>query len=205
VIALARDRTTVTAAAGIGAATAAAWLGLSALQEPMGLAAFLVAWTTMMVAMMLPSIAPLVLLYRGSRARLALGYILVWGALGVVPWMLMEGGFDPALPLVLALAGAYELTPLKTACLQRCRHAADFLIARYRSGPVRLGAEHASWCVGCCVGLMAVLVLAAAMELRWAALLAAVVFLQKAMPLGEISARATGVLLVLLGFGIMVA
>ena len=194
-----------TAAAAIGAATAAAWLGLSALQEPMGLAAFLVAWTTMMVAMMLPSIAPLVLLYRGSRARLALGYVLVWGALGVVPWMLMEGGFDPALPLVLALAGAYELTPLKTACLQRCRHAADFLIARYRSGPVRLGAEHASWCVGCCVGLMAVLVLAAAMELRWAALLAAVVFLQKAMPLGEISARATGVLLVLLGFGIMVA
>ena len=194
-----------TAAAAIGAATAAAWLGLSALQEPMGLAAFLVAWTTMMVAMMLPSIAPLVLLYRGSRARLALGYILVWGALGMVPWMLMEGGFDPALPLVLALAGAYELTPLKTACLQRCRHAADFLIARYRSGPVRLGAEHASWCVGCCVGLMAVLVLAAAMELRWAALLAAVVFLQKAMPLGEISARATGVLLVLLGFGIMVA
>jgi predicted metal-binding membrane protein len=64
---------------------------------------------------------------------------------------------------------------------------------RYRSGSLRLGAEHALWCVGCCVGLMAVLVLAASMSLAWAAVIAGIVVVQKVLPLGEASARATGV------------
>lgn len=159
----------------------------------MGPAGFLAGWTLMMAAMMLPSVAPLVLLYRGSRLALVLGYLAVWAVAGLLPYAAMEGGLEPALPIVLALAGAYELTPLKTACLRRCRSPADFLMRHYRSGPLRLGLEHGLWCIGCCVGLMAVLVLAAAMGLGWAALIALAVFAQKALPLGEVTARLTGV------------
>ena len=75
-------------------------------------------------------------------------------------------------PVVLGLAGVYELSPLKSACLRRCRNPAAFLMEHYRSGAVRLGVEHGIWCLGCCVGLMAVLVLAASMQLGWAIVIA---------------------------------
>lgn len=188
-----RDRTTALAGLGLVAATALAWIGLASYEPPMDLAGFLAGWTLMMTAMMLPSIAPLALLYRGPRTLLAGGYLVVWGATGLLPYAAMEWGLEPALPIVLALAGAYELSPLKFACLGRCRNVAAFLMEHYRSGPLRLGVEHAAWCIGCCVGLMAVLVLAASMELLWAAAIAGVVFVQRVLPLGEVSARATGV------------
>ena len=192
---VARDRTTVVAAAALVVATALAWVGLAGYEPPMGLAGFLAGWTLMMTAMMLPSIAPLALLYRGPRTRMAVGYLVVWGVTGLIPYAAMERGLDPALPIVLALAGVYELSPLKSACLRRCRNAAAFLMDHYRSGPFRLGVEHGVWCIGCCVGLMAVLVLAASMALAWAAVIAAAVFVQKVLPLGEASARLTGVAL----------
>jgi predicted metal-binding membrane protein len=188
-----RDRATALAGLALLVATALAWVGLAGYEPPMGLAGFLAGWTLMMAAMMLPSIAPLALLYRGPRTPLAVGYLVVWGAVGLLPFAAMEWGLDPALPIVLALAGAYDLSPLKSACLLRCRNAAAFLMEHYRSGPLRLGVEHALWCIGCCVGLMAVLVLAASMELAWAAAIAAIVFVQKVLPLGEVSARLTGV------------
>lgn len=190
---LTRDRKAAPGVAALGAATAVAWVALAGYEPPMGFAGFLAGWTLMMAAMMLPSIAPLILLYRGPRAPLAAAYLVVWGALGLVPYATMEWGLEPAPPMVLALAGIYELTPLKTACLRRCRNAATFLMDHYRSGPFRLGIEHAAWCLGCCVGLMAVLVLAASMGLVWAAAIGAAVFMQKVLPLGERSARLTGV------------
>jgi predicted metal-binding membrane protein len=189
--------TSASALAALAGASAVAWLGLAGYEPPMGLAGFLAGWTLMMAAMMLPSIAPLALLYRGSRTLLATGYVAVWGAIGLVPYAAMEWGLDPALPVVLVLAGLYELTPLKHACLRRCRNAATFLMERYRSGPLRLGVEHAVWCAGCCVGLMAVLVLAASMGLVWAAVIAGAVFVQKVLPLAETSARAMGVALLI--------
>ncbi|MBD0337836.1 MAG: DUF2182 domain-containing protein [Thermoleophilia bacterium] len=173
-----------------------AWLGLAGYEPPMGFAGFLAGWTLMMAAMMLPSIAPLVVLHHGPRLPLAAGYLAVWGAIGLVPFAAMEWGIEPAAPVVLALGGVYELTPVKSACLRRCRNAASFLMERYRNGPFRLGVEHAVWCVGCCVGLMAVLVLAAAMGLQWAALIAAVVFVQKVLPFPQLSSRLTGLALV---------
>lgn len=190
-----RDRTTALAGLALLVATALAWAGLVGYEPPMGLAGFLAGWTLMMTAMMLPSIAPLALLYRGPRIRMAVAYLVVWGATGLIPYAAMEWGLDPALPIVLALAGVYELSPLKSACLRRCRNGAAFLMEHYRSGPFRLGVEHAVWCIGCCVGLMAVLVLAASMALGWAAAIAAAVFVQKVLPLGEVSARLTGVAL----------
>jgi predicted metal-binding membrane protein len=187
-----RDRTSL-AALTLVAAAGAAWAGLAAWEPPMGLVGFLLGWALMMTAMMLPSIVPLALLYRGSRELLAVGYLAVWTATGIVPYVAMEQGFEPAVPFVLALAGLYELSPLKAACLRRCQDPATFLMQHYRSGPLRLGVEHGLWCIGCCIGLMVVLVLAASMGLGWAAVIAGIVTAQKVLRLGERVAWATGV------------
>jgi predicted metal-binding membrane protein len=197
------DRTTVIALATLLAASAVAWVMLVTYEPPMGLLGFIVGWTLMMAAMMLPSIAPLWLLYRGSRVGLAIGYLAVWSAVGVLPFLAMERAMGVALPVVLGVAGAYELSPLKSACLRRCRDPVSFLMEHYRSGAVRLGVEHGIWCLGCCVGLMAVLVLAASMELVWAVVIAAAVFVQKVVPAGQLSARLIGV--GLLGAAVAVA
>jgi predicted metal-binding membrane protein len=197
---LAVDRTSGLAVVSLAFATAIAWAGLIWFPQSMDLAGFLTSWTLMMAAMMLPSIAPLVLLYRGSRVMMSAGYLLVWGLVGLVPFWAMEWtmSMDPKRAgVVLAAAGVYELTPMKTACLRHCQSPATFLLQRFTHNPFRLGVEHAIWCLGCCLGLMAVLVFAAAMDLRLAAALTAVVFAQKVLPLGSRSAIAAGVLLLL--------
>jgi predicted metal-binding membrane protein len=194
-----RDATTVWAAAALAAATVLAWIGVATAPHSMALAGFLTAWTLMMTAMMLPSIVPLVLLYRGSRLVLTLGYLLVWSALGVVPYALMEWTMttEPVrAAAVLAAAGVYELTPLKRTCLRHCQSPATFLMQRFDHGAFRLGIEHGIWCTGCCVGLMAVLVFAAAMSLLWAAAIAAIVVVQKVLPIGAAPAWVTGVALI---------
>jgi predicted metal-binding membrane protein len=177
------------------AAAALAWLAVAAYEPTMGPGGFLVGWTLMMAAMMLSSIVPLAALVPGGQTALAAGYLSTWAATGLVPWEAMERGLSPALPLVLAAAGAYELTPLKGACLRRCRNPIGFVLARPGTGPFRLGVGHGLWCVGCCLGLMVVLVLAAAMSLWAAAILAGVIFAQKVLPLGETTARLTGAVL----------
>jgi predicted metal-binding membrane protein len=91
----------------------------------------------MMAAMMLPSIAPLVLLVRGNRVVLATAYLAVWAITGLLPWAAMRLSFYPAPGIVLAVAGIYELTPLKTACLRGCTNTTTFLMQHYRSGPFR--------------------------------------------------------------------
>jgi predicted metal-binding membrane protein len=192
------ERTTAAALLFLVAASAVAWAGLVAYEPPMGFLGFAVAWTLMMAAMMLPSVAPLWLLFRGPRIGLAAGYLAVWTVVGLLPFLAMERDVGVALPVVLGVAGAYELSPMKSACLRRCRDPAGFLMEHYRSGAVRLGIEHGTWCLGCCVGLMAVLVLAASMHLVWAVAIAAAVFAQKVLPGGELSAR-------LIGVGLLVA
>lgn len=196
---VAADRATSLALLALALATAVAWAGLIWYPQGMDLAGFLTGWTLMMAAMMLPSIAPLVLLYRGSRTMMAAGYLLVWGIVGIIPYWAMDWtmSVDPRRAgVVLAAAGVYELTPLKMACLRHCQSPATFLLHRFTRGAFVLGVEHAIWCLGCCLGLMAVLVFAAAMDLRWAAALAAVVFVQKALPTGSRSALAVGLLLI---------
>jgi predicted metal-binding membrane protein len=161
-------------------------------------AAYVGAWSLMMTAMMLPSVLPLVLLYgRAARPReqalLAAAYIAVWSATGLLAYAAdMHVGVPAA--AVLLVAAAYEVTPLKRACLRRCRTPVDFLIVRWRRGSLgalRLGLEHGLYCAGCCWALMAVLVLAASMSLAWAAMLAAVLFVQKVLPAPRWSSAAT--------------
>ena len=194
---------------------AAAWALLLAGHGEMQMSAvpFLVGWTVMMAAMMLPSVGPLAIVYyRSSRdhaasAALAIGYLVAWvatgfAALAVVRAVDVEMLSPRAVGTIVALAGAYQLTPLKAACLRRCRTPFDFLMQRWRRGrrgAVRLGLEHGFYCVGCCWGLMAVLVGAATMAPAWAALIALIVFVEKVLPRGVVAARALGVVAIIAG------
>jgi len=143
-------------------------------------------WAVMMTAMMLPTAAPLILLYgaaarrSGDRASsatrvyaLAGGYLFVWTLFSVVATTLqrglaarlvltpmMEPASSTAAAIVLAVAGLYQLTPLKRACLRTCRSPLGFMMQRWRggtSGAFRLGLEHGWHCLGCCWALMLIL------------------------------------------------
>ena len=200
--------------------------GASVLPVITGLVAFVAAWTVMMAAMMLPSAAPLVLLYRGAAgggggntAPLAAGYLLTWALFGAAVYliqqalafaagrsMVLQDGLPYGVAASLLAAGVYQFTPLKDACLRQCRRPLDFLVQRWRPGArgaFRLGVEHGGYCVGCCWGLMAVLVVAGAMGLAWVALLTLVIFAEKLLPGGRRTAQLTGAALV--GLGLVVA
>lgn len=163
-----------------------------------GLVPYVLAWTAMMIAMMLPSAAPFVLLYRrgatgAATVRLAAGYLAVWASTGVAVWALRDLAMTTPTWTVLAVAGVYQLTPAKRACLRRCRSAADFLVQYWRPSAFRLGAHHGVYCLGCCWGLMAVLVVAGMMSLTWMLAITAVVAVEKLLPRGDLFARLTGV------------
>ena len=199
----------------LAAVTAGAWALLLTGQRGMEMspAPFLSGWTVMMAAMMLPSVGPLAIVYRRSSqdaaatAALETGYLLVWVFTGLVALAVgravdVEMLSPQAVGAIVAVAGAYQLTPLKTACLRRCRTPVDFLMQRWRRGhrgAVRLGGEHGFYCVGCCWGLMAILVGAAAMSLAWTALIAPIVFVEKVLPRGEVAARVLGVVAIIAG------
>jgi predicted metal-binding membrane protein len=146
-------------------------------------ALFLIAWQTMIVAMMLPSSLPLVRLFSVASARapargralLAFlsGYALVWTAFGAVAFsgdalvhrlIADNAGLRAHQSMIvgglLALAGAVQFTPLKDRCLTECRHPGAFLMRHYRrgiSGGFMLGRRHGLFCLGCCWALMLVM------------------------------------------------
>jgi predicted metal-binding membrane protein len=189
--------------------------------------AFLVAWAVMMAAMMFPAVAPLLLLYRsmagggsGGHAPawiFAAGYLLTWTAAGAVAWAIVQvaieignrlgagdrGTIAPlALGATLIVAGLYQLTPLKQACLRQCQSPIGFLMSHWRagkSGAARMGLEHGLFCLGCCWALFAVLVAAGVMSLAWMLLLTLVVFAEKVIRPGAWSQKLTGSVLVALG------
>src|SRR5437879_1916482 len=133
----------------------------------------------MMAAMMLPSAMPMILVHRRvgasrSRTRSELrsgifvgAYVLVWATFGVVVWLVarMSNALLPmdarpyAVAAVLLLAGVYQLTPLKTACLGVCRSPMGFLMTQWHPGlrgEVRVGVDHGVYCEGCCCALLGV-------------------------------------------------
>src|SRR5262249_26507129 len=124
-------------AALLAAVIVAAWVLVVVAPTGMesGPTVFVAGWTLMMAAMMLPSVAPLVLLFRrGAWARapvmLALGYMTVWAAVGGPAYFVMMFAPMTAGPVALAAAGTFQLTPLKQSCLRRCRSPADYLVQR---------------------------------------------------------------------------
>jgi predicted metal-binding membrane protein len=179
------------------------------------LPAYLVAWTAMMAAMMLPSVAPVASLYaRSISGRRALrltsftvGYLVVWALAGVIAFALgsliarLADG-DPRLGTVAGVAaylgcGLYQLSPLKYRCLAHCRSplALFFHYSSYQ-GPLRdlrVGAHHGAYCLACCWGLMVVLLALGAMSIVPMLILATVVLIEKLWSNGEAFSRLVGV------------
>ncbi len=185
-------------------------------------------WWVMMVAMMLPSAAPMLLLFaRVNRkdkeagaplvpiALFATGYLLVWGGFCAVATAL-QWGLESARLLspmlvttnkwlgagILIAAGLSQFTPLKAICLRHCRTPLGFLLGSWRSGrlgALRMGLEHGAFCLGCCWFLMALLFFGGVMNLYWIAGLAVFVLLEKTIPLGHWLGRVAGVVLVAWG------
>jgi len=188
---------------------------------------FVLGWGIMMAAMMLPSALPMISLYgalqRGSPGAARRGvpvvvftavYLLLWAASGVPVYvahtflmMLTGSAFDYGIAVILLVAGAFQLSPLKQVCLRACRSPLGFLLGHWRAGrrgSLALGWAHAVYCLGCCWALMLVLVAAGAMGLPWVLLITAVVAAEKLLPGGPWLARAAGVALLLLGVTVAV-
>ncbi len=193
---------------------------------------FLFRWA-MMPGMMLPSAAPMILMFaainRKKRQReepyvptavFTSGYPAAWGVFGAAAtfadWGLERaalispatGALAPWLAAaVLVAAGLYQLTPLKTACLTHCRSPLDFVLNHWRDGPagaLRMGFEHGLYCLGCCWFLMALMFAAGIMSLVWMAVIAAFVLIEKLFPSGQWIARAGGLAMLALALYLVV-
>jgi predicted metal-binding membrane protein len=180
-------------------------------------------WAIMMVAMMTPSATPMILTFaRINRERNAdrlpfpgtivflSGYLMVWISFSALATLLQLGLQSAALlspemlnvsPVLggvfLVLAGVYQFTPLKRACLSRCRTPLGFLMTEWREGTKGtfvMGLRHGIYCVGCCWLLMTLLFVAGVMNLVWVALIAVCVLAEKLLPAGQWTSRAIGLL-----------
>ena len=190
-----------------------------------------VMWAIMMAAMMLPSAAPMFMLFaRISAARsngahagvaagvLALGYLAAWVGFSAIAtlaqWGLLEARLvspamssaSPALSAaLLAAAGAYQFTPLKNACLARCRSPLSVLLNHWReglAGAFFMGLRQGAYCTGCCWLLMALLFVFGVMNLLWIVALTVFVLVEKLLRGPGWFAPATGAMLLVWGAGI---
>lgn len=187
-----------------------------------------VMWLVMMAAMMLPSAVPVIVAFADFAGRrtprfdvrlpmaFIAGYVAAWAAfslsVGIAQWslersaamsrttMALENGVVAG--LVVAAAGLYQWTPLKHACLRKCRTPIGFLMTEWREGTggaFTMGWRHGILCVGCCWALMALLFAVGVMNPLWILGLMLFVIAEKTLPAGEPVARAAGALLVVVG------
>ena len=188
-------------------------------------------WSVMMTAMMLPSAAPLILLYGAAARRsrqetarqrtyaVAAGYLAAWTAFSLAATALqralaalllvspmMEAGSSRVSATLLIVAGMYQWTPLKHACLRACRSPLAFLMARWRdgwSGAFRVGLEHGFYCIGCCWALMLLLFAGGVMNVVVIAGLTAWVAFEKLRPFSRRSAQFSGAVMIAVGSWIL--
>jgi len=191
----------------------------------------LAAWLAMTAAMMLPSSLGFIRWYAVTAGRapnfpLALlaflaSYFAVWSAFALAafagdmqlhrmvdawPWLAAHSAAIPA--GALGLAAVYQFTPLKDACLRACRHPALYLMHHYRRGARngwRIGFGHALYCLGCCWALMLVMFAAGVAHLAWMGVLAVIMFVEKATPIGSRIVAPVGAALAALAFVALVA
>ncbi len=195
-----------------------------------GFVPFVLGWTAMMVAMMIPATLPLILLYRvvarqrlspiqarGGIAALLLGYIAVWAVAGLPVYLYAltaeaAGSYAIVLPAVLlVIGGIYQFTSLKRSCHARCSSPLFFLMQKWKpgtAGALRLGVLHGIDCLGCCAGLMVGLIALGMMNLALVFTVALIIFAEKTLPESHRIARPLGVLMmtgavVLLGFSLL--
>ena len=189
--------------------------------SPADLGTAVVMWGVMMIAMMLPSAAPVLLLYSTAQrkrqgetegARLVgcfvAGYLVVWLA-----WSALAAGLQWALQMLtllsshltttsallgaafLLLAGGYQLTPWKNACLVHCQSPLGFFFTSWRDGAwgaLRMGMHHGAYCLGCCWALMGLLFVGGVMNLAWVAALAGFILVEKTVARGPWFSRVAG-------------
>lgn len=189
-------------------------------------------WSVMMVAMMVPSASPMVLLFanvnRKRRERdepytptafFLGGYLLVWTAFSAGATLLQWGLHNRALlspmmvstspvlgGLLLTGAGIFQFTPLKRACLVHCRSPLHFFMREWKdgkTGALSMGIKHGIYCVGCCWILMALLFVAGVMNLLWVAAITVFVLIERVFPKGDLVGRLTGVVLVVAGAALL--
>jgi predicted metal-binding membrane protein len=191
----------------------------------------LLMWWVMMVGMMVPSAAPMILLYAAiQRKKLSdenpvlrtglftLGYLLSWLAFSLVatslqwylgrmallsPTMVSTSAYLTA--AIFAVAGLYQLTPLKRSCLANCSSPIRYLSTHWRngnSGGLLMGVQHGTYCVGCCWCLMGLLFIGGIMNLLWVAVIAIAVLLEKVLPNSRLIVRVTGA--IMLAFSIYI-
>lgn len=194
----------------------------------MGPAMFLAVWVAMMVAMMFPTAAPMILTFAkisgGRRARrgtfvptwvFVAGYLLVWMVFGLLAYVLALAAEGLAAGSVgvaenagriggvaILLAGLYQLSPLKRACLTTCRSPMEFVITRWRegyAGALRMGVEHGAYCLGCCWLLFVILFPIGMMNIAAMALVTLLIYAEKALSFGREAAIAAAVALVVYG------
>jgi predicted metal-binding membrane protein len=185
-------------------------------------------WGEMMVAMMLPSAAPVILLFATVNRRrretagpfvptaiFIAGYLVVWtvfsGLAALAQWALhgrallspMMVSTSPWLAgILLIAAGMFQWSPLKRSCLKHCRSPLDFLMTDWRDGKLgalSMGLRHGVYCTGCCWLLMALLFVAGVMNMWWVAVITVFVLLEKAAARGPHIAKLAGLVLVLWG------
>jgi predicted metal-binding membrane protein len=182
----------------------------------------LIMWWMMMVAMMLPSAAPMILLFSALNGKndgrpmavtaFVTAYVAVWGGFSLLATA-TQWGLEQAFALspqmratsgvvggaLLIAVGLWQLTPLKHACLRRCRSPIHVLAHGWRlgiRGAFRMGLRHGSFCLGCCWALMALLFYGGVMNLLWIVGLATYVLIEKMVPAGHWIGRGAGLLLV---------
>jgi predicted metal-binding membrane protein len=185
-------------------------------------------WATMMVAMMLPSAAPMILLVAGIERRrreqaspaaptavFAAGYLVVWTAFSAAAALTQTALHQAALlspamastspmlgGLILVTAGVYQWLPIKSACLTGCRSPLGFISSEWRegsAGALVMGLRHGLLCLGCCWALMLLLFVAGVMNLLWVAAIGALVLVEKVTRGGPAIGRLAG--LALVGWG----
>jgi predicted metal-binding membrane protein len=190
-------------------------------------------WWIMMVAMMLPSAAPMILVFamvnrkqremghaQVATSIFALGYLAAWAGFSVVAVVLQwaferTGILSPMLVasnaifggVLLLAAGIYQLTPIKQACLRHCRSPQAFISSQWQQGAggaLRMGLLHGAFCVACCWFLMGLMFIGGLMNLYWVAGLALFVLFEKIIPAGHRLGYATGVALLVWGAGMIV-
>jgi len=203
------------------------WMRMPGQTWPAAALVFALMWLAMMIAMMLPSAFPTLLLYRralafrGERRLGALvflvgaGYFLVWLWFGAVAYAIgiciadlamgsetVSRAIPLASGLALAAAGFYQLTPWKSACLRHCRNPLT-IVARHLDGggrgALRLGLHHGAFCAACCWALMVIQLMLGIMNLAAMVVVAVVIAAEKLWLRGELVARAIGLVAILAG------
>lgn len=202
--------------------------GTSAIWTPGYWVLMFVMWWVMMVAMMLPSAAPMILLFatvnkgaarKESRAVptfvFAAGYLIIWGGFSLLAvfaqWALtslslldqmMQSNSRFLGAALLTSAGLYQFTPVKDACLKNCKSPVQFIMGHWipgRIGALKMGLLHGVFCLGCCWFLMGLLFFGGVMNTLWIGGLALYVLLEKLMPNGRIVEKIVGGILVIWG------